>query len=167
MAQTVANRFRLTEPQRFGVRFFALLVLVSIFAWLVSLPDRLGPVQRLLAGGGTWIAGLTGGTGKAIGDQINVGRLALDINFECTGVYVVLVLFVFLFAYPASWSSRLLGAAIGVVALEIINVLRIAFLVRIAEIAPDLFIYFHEYVWQGVFLVLVIAYAMSWVERVR
>jgi exosortase/archaeosortase family protein len=78
-----------------------------------------------------------------------------------------LILFVFLFAYPASWRSRLLGATIGVVALTIINVLRIAFLVRIAEIAPGLFGYFHEYVWQGVFLVLVIAYAMTWVERVR
>ena len=32
---------------------------------------------------------------------------------------------------------------------------------------PDLFGYFHEYVWQGVFLVLVIAYAVAWVERVR
>jgi exosortase/archaeosortase family protein len=167
MATTVANRPRLSEPQRFGLRFFALLVLVSVLAWAVNLPNRLGAVQRGLAGGGTWIAGLTGGSGTATGDQISVGTLALDINYECTGVYVVLILFVFLFAYPASWRSRLLGATIGVVALTIINVLRIAFLVRIAEVAPDLFAYFHEYVWQGVFLVLVIAYAMAWVERVR
>ena len=167
MAETVLNRPRLTEPQRFGLRFFSLLVLASVLAWVVSLPDRLGLVQRFLAGGGTLIANLTGGSGRVIGDQINVGSLALDINYECTGVYVVLILFVFLFAYPASWGSRLLGATIGVVALTIINLLRIAFLVRVAEVAPDLFAYFHEYVWQGVFLVLVIAYAMSWVERVR
>ena len=32
---------------------------------------------------------------------------------------------------------------------------------------PALFAYFHEYVWQGVFLVLVIVYAMSWVDRIR
>ena len=91
----------------------------------------------------------------------------MDINYECTGVYVVLILFVFLIAYPATWRARLIGAAIGVVALTIVNILRIAFLVRIAELAPDLFGYFHEYVWQGVFLVLVIAYAMTWVERAR
>lgn len=167
MATTVANRPRLSEPQRFGLRFFALLVLASVLAWAVNLPSQLGPVQRMLAGSGTWVAGLTGGTGTAIGDQISVSTLALDINYECTGVYVVLILFVFLFAYPASWRSRVTGAAIGVVALTIINILRIAFLVRIAEVAPDLFGYFHEYVWQGVFLVLVIAYAMTWVEKVR
>jgi exosortase/archaeosortase family protein len=167
MAQSVANQPRLSEPQRFGVRFFALLVLASILAWMVSLPDRLGAVQRLLAGSGTSIARLAGGTGKAVGDQISVGSLSLDINYECTGVYVVLILFVFLFAYPARWPARLIGAAIGLVALTVINILRIAFLVRVAEVAPDLFGYFHEYVWQGVFLVLVIAYAMTWVERVR
>jgi exosortase/archaeosortase family protein len=167
MAQSVVNQPRLSEPQRFGLRFFALLILASMLAWMVSLPDRLGPAQRGLAGSGTAIARLTGGNGKASGDQISVGSLSLDINYECTGVYVVLILFVFLFAYPASWSARLVGAAIGVVALTVINILRIAFLVRVAEVAPDLFAYFHEYVWQGVFLVLVIAYAMTWVERVR
>jgi exosortase/archaeosortase family protein len=167
MAQSIANQPRLSEPQRFGTRFFALLVLASVLAWAVSLPDRLGAVQRVLAGSGTWIARLTGGSGKAAGDQISVGSLSLDINYECTGVYVVLILFVFLFAYPARWSARLIGAAIGVAALTVINILRIAFLVRVAEVAPDLFAYFHEYVWQGVFLVLVIAYAMTWVERVR
>ena len=167
MAQTIANQPRFSESQRFGLRFFVLLILASILAWAITLPSRLGPVQRMLAGSGTWIARLTGGSGQAIGDQIHVQSLALDINYECTGVYVLLILFVFLFAYPASWRSRLIGGAIGVVALTIINILRIAFLVRVAEIAPDLFAYFHEYVWQGVFLVLVIAYAMSWVERVR
>ena len=124
-------------------------------------------MQRHSPAAATWIARLTGGSGRSVGRPDHVGTLSLDINYECTGVYVVLILFVFLFAYPARWSSRLVGAAIGVVALTVINILRIAFLVRVAEAAPDLFAYFHEYVWQGVFLVLVIAYAMSWVERVR
>ncbi len=167
MPSDVAHRFRFSPAQRFGLRFFALLVLASVLAWAVSLPERLGPVQRALAGGGAGLARLIGGSGQAVGDQIHVGGLAMDINYECTGVYVVLILFVFLFAYPATWRARLIGAAIGVVALTVINVLRIAFLVRIAELAPDLFAYFHEYVWQGVFLVLVIAYAMTWVERTR
>ena len=167
MTSAAAHRPRLSEPQRFGLRFFVLLIVASILAWAVSLPDRLGLVQRVLAGSGTWLAQLSGGSARAAGDQISVGTLSMDINYECTGVYVVLILFVFLFAYPASWRSRLIGGAIGVIALTVINVLRIAFLVRIAEVAPDLFGYFHEYVWQGVFLVLVIAYAMSWVEQVR
>jgi len=167
MTNDAATRFRLSEAQLFGLRFFALLMLASVLAWALRLPDRLGFAQRALAGSATSLARAVGGAASVHGDQIGVGTLSMDINYECTGVYVVLILFVFLFAYPASWRARLIGASIGVVALTIINVLRIAFLVRIAEVAPDLFGYFHEYVWQGVFLVLVIAYAVAWVERVR
>ena len=167
MAGSAVNRFRLSEAQRFGVRFFGLLVLASILTWAVNLPNRLGPAQRLLAGSGTAVAQLTGGESSVTGDQIAVGGLSIDINYECTGVYVALILVVFLFAYPAPWHRRLLGAAIGIVGLTVVNVLRIAVLVRIAEVSPDLFGYFHEYVWQGVFLILVIAYAMAWVEQTR
>ena len=138
-----------------------------MLAWAVTLPERLGPVQRALAGAATWLAGLTGSGATAQADEISVGDLLVHINFECTGVYVLLILFVFLLAYPASWRSRLLGAGIGVVALELLNVFRIAVLVRVAELQPALFDYMHEYVWQGLFLVLTVAYAMTWVERAR
>ena len=138
-----------------------------MLAWAVTLPERLGPVQRALAGAATWLAGLTGSGATAQADEISVGDLLVHINFECTGVYVLLILFVFLLAYPASWRSRLLGAGLGVVALELLNVFRIAVLVRVAELQPALFDYMHEYVWQGLFLVLTVAYAMTWVERAR
>ena len=114
MPSSAVQRPGLSEPQRFGLRFFALLVLASILAWLVSLPDRLGFAQRFLAGSGTWLADLVGGSGRVNGDQITVSTLSLDINYECTGVYVVLILCVFLFAYPASWrSSRSISARLS------------------------------------------------------
>jgi len=39
--------------------------------------------------------------------------------------------------------------------------------VRIVEFYPGLFVYFHEYVWQGAFLMLVTLYALTWVEWAR
>lgn len=158
---------RISEAQQFGLRFFAFLVLASVFAWAVTLPIRLGPAQRAIAGAATWLASLAGSTAHLREDQISASGLIIDINYECTGVYVLLILFVFLLAYPASWRARLSGAAIGVVALTALNIFRIAVLVRVAELQPALFGYLHEYVWQGIFLVLTIAYAMSWVERAR
>jgi exosortase/archaeosortase family protein len=162
----MSNR-RLSEAQVFGLRFFVLLVAASIFAWAVRLPDRLGPVQQFLAVSATGLARLLGSSGSAARDQIHVGGLVMDINYECTGLYVLLILFTFLLAYPASWKSRIGGIVVGIAALTAVNVFRISVLVGVAEVRPDLFAYFHEYVWQGVFLILVIAYAMSWVEHVR
>lgn len=164
---TALSGGRLTPPQAFALRFFLYLAGASVLAWAVALPERLGALQRALAGAATWLARLTGSRAVAIGDEIGVGALMVHINFECTGVYVLLILFVFLLAYPAGWRDRLLGAALGAVALQLLNVVRIAVLVRIAELQPALFDYLHEYVWQGLFLVLTIAYAMAWVERSR
>ncbi len=54
-----------------------------------------------------------------------------------------------------------------VAVLSLINVVRIATLVRVVEFRPALFVYFHEYIWQGAFLMLVTLYAMTWVEWAR
>jgi exosortase/archaeosortase family protein len=164
---TAARRRGLSEAQTFGLRFFAFLILASVIAWGVTLPSRLGPAQRGIAAAATWLAHGAGSAARVKGDQISAAGMVIDINYECTGVYVLLILFVFLLAYPSTWRARISGAAIGVVALTLLNVFRIAFLIRAAELQPELFSYLHEYVWQGIFLVLTIVYAMTWVERVR
>lgn len=156
---------RLTEAQKFGARFFALLAGFSVLAWVIVLPKQLSTVQEGIARAAGWAARVFGSGNYVRGDHIQVPQLAIHINHECTGIYVLIILVTFLFAYPAPWPRRVLGAIIGVAALTAINVIRLAFLVRIAELQPDLFEYFHEYVWQGVLLILVIAYAMAWVER--
>jgi exosortase/archaeosortase family protein len=160
-------RFKLSEAQRFGIRFFAILILMSVLSWVVVLPNRLGLVQRAVATSAAGLARLVGSANTVDGDQILVHSLSIDISFECTGIYVLLILFTFLLAYPASWRARVLGAAIGTAALTLLNILRISFLVRVAELQPALFEYLHEYVWQGLFLVLVITYAMTWVRYVQ
>lgn len=156
---------RLSEAQKFGLRFFAILAAFSVLAWVVVLPARLSIAQRGIAVAAGAVARLTGGVSYVRDDHIQVPQLAIHINHECTGIYVLIILVTFLFAYPAPWPRRVLGALIGVAGLTVVNIVRLAFLVRIAELQPGLFEYFHEYVWQGVLLILVIAYAMAWVER--
>ena len=79
-------------------------------------------------------------------------------------MFVLFVLISFIGAYPARWTVKVLGVVVGVTVLSLINVLRIVTLVRIVEFYPGLFVYFHEYVWQGAFLMLVTVYALTWVE---
>lgn len=163
----MARWIELSEAQTFALRFFLFLVSASVLAWAVQLPDQLGTAQEFLAGSAAGLARGLGSVSSVHGDQIHVGGLIMDINYECTGMYVLIILFTFLLAYPATWRSRFTGALIGLAALTFINIIRISVLVGIAEVRPELFAYFHEYVWQGVFLILVIAYAMTWVEYVQ
>ncbi len=158
---------RLSQAQLFGARFLLLLVAASVVTWAINLPNQLSPVQQMLARGASWLAAFTGSSSRVLGDQIFVKGLTININYECTGVYVLLILVTFVLSYPAGWRDRVSGILVGISALTVLNVIRVTVLIRVAEIRPDLFAYFHEYVWQGVFLVLVIVYAMAWVDRVR
>jgi exosortase/archaeosortase family protein len=153
---------------RFALIFFALLFAFSVLSVTTTLQNRLGVVEDGIAAAATWLASLTGSAAAVSdGHYINVGGMTLNINHECTGVFVLFVLASFITAYPAPLAAKALGIVVGVFGLQAINVFRIATLVRVVEFYPTAFKYFHEYVWQGAFLMLVTLYAITWVEWSR
>lgn len=152
---------------RFGLTFFLSLLAFSVLSVVTNLQNHLRLVENAFAGSATWMAQLTGSAATVVDNLISVNGLSLNINHECTGVFVLFVLASFVGAYPARWHAKLAGIVIGVSLLSLINMIRIATLVRVVEFYPGLFTYFHEYVWQGAFLMLVTLYAVTWVEWVR
>ena len=153
---------------RFVSLFFLFLLGFSVLSVATALQNHLQVLERGIAAAATWLAQLAGSAAMVVsGNYITAGAVTLNINHECTGVFVLFVLVSFIAAYPAPLRSKLTGIAVGVVGLSLINVVRIATLVRLAEFYPGAFDYFHEYVWQGAFLMLVTLYSMSWVEWSR
>jgi exosortase/archaeosortase family protein len=153
---------------RFTLLFFLCLVGFSVLSVATSLQNHLQTVEQGIAAASTWIARRIGSAAVlARGNYINVSGVTLNINHECTGVFVLFVLVSFIVAYPARLTAKAVGIVAGVTVLSLINVIRIATLVRVVEYYPEAFDYFHEYVWQGAFLMLVTLYSITWVEWVR
>jgi exosortase/archaeosortase family protein len=152
---------------RFTALFFLFLVGFSVLSVATNLQNHLQVAERSIAASATWMAHLAGSAAVLSGNLITVSGMTLEINHECTGVFVLFVLASFIGAYPATLKAKTIGLVIGVTVLSFINVTRIATLVRIVEFEPRAFDYFHEYVWQGAFLMLVTLYAMTWVEWTR
>ncbi len=153
---------------RFALLFFGFLLGFSVLSVVSDLQNQLGALEAAIASLATAIAHLAGSNATIVdGNYISARGMTLHINHECTGVFVLFVLVSFLAAYPATWRAKILGAVVGVSVLSLINVVRIATLVRLVEFYPSAFDYFHEYVWQGAFLMLVTLYAISWVEWAR
>lgn len=159
------NRTRLSAEAVFGLRFFSFLLLNSLIFWWFELHLSLGPVQRAMAELGALLGQLAGGSMFATGDHIVIETLTLHINHECTGVFVLMLFASFVLAYPTSWRARAVGLGIGIPLLFTVNVLRLGTLARIVELYPSAFFYFHEYVWQGVFMVIVLVGAIAWADR--
>ena len=150
----------------FGLRFFSLLLLASVVFWVFTLHTRLGPLQRATAYLGAALDRIVmNGKAVAFDDNIIVERLTLNVNHECTGIFVFVLFGSFVLAYPTTWRARLTGLGVGLPLLFAINVIRLGTLARIVEVYPDAFFYFHEYVWQGFFMVIVLVGAIAWAER--
>jgi exosortase/archaeosortase family protein len=152
---------RLVGP--FALRFFGALFVASLLFSLGGVHKSLEPVQRGLAAAGAFGARLLGTEARADGDRIAVGReLVLLINHECTGVFVLLLWGALLFARRTSWKTRAWSFAAGVLLIQSVNVARLATLAAIAARWPSLFAYFHEYVWQGLFVAMIATMAATW-----
>jgi exosortase/archaeosortase family protein len=143
------------------------LFLVSLLFSLGGLHTRMEPVQRWIAEAATAGANRLGADATVAGTIIRLDRAALEINHECTGVFVLLVYAMFVFAYPAPWRQRLSGVTLGAALLTAVNVARLVLLTWIASRKPDWFAYFHEYFFQGVFVALLAFLASVWTEQVR
>jgi archaeosortase B (VPXXXP-CTERM-specific) len=151
----------------FVVRLLLYLFVASLFFSLGNLHVHMQPLQAAIASTVAAGARLFGADAEVTGTIVKAPHAALEINHECTGIFVLLVYAMFVLAYPAPWGQRLSGIAIGATVLMAINVGRLILLTLIASRYPEWFGYFHEYFFQGLFIALLAVMASVWTEQVR
>ena len=77
------------------------------------------------------------------------GRGAVQVLAGCNAVEVCALLAAAILAFPARLWECLIGAAVGVVALQAVNLLRIITLLYLSRGSQPLFEFFHHYVWDA------------------
>ncbi len=146
----------------FAARFVAALLFFSVLATLFSIQNRLGWVERALAqcvavGARVFHPGL-----RREGNVLVAGGYGIEINHECTAIFVLMIYAAFVWAYPARPWERVRGLLLGAAVLTAVNIARLIALVVIIERWPPAFDYLHEYFFQVLFLGLVTALANRW-----
>jgi archaeosortase B (VPXXXP-CTERM-specific) len=174
MESTLKPNARSEEPagkrpsfSGFVARLFLYLFAVSLMFSLGGLHLRLQSVQNAFAAVVAAGAGQLGADSTLHGSIIRLSGASLEINHECTGIFVLLVYATFVLAYPATWLQRAAGVLTGLLVLTAVNLARLVLLTVIASQRPNWFAYFHEYFFQGVFIALLAFLASVWTERVR
>lgn len=102
--------------------------------------------------------------GKIIRSATN--GFAVSIEAGCNGVEATIVLLAAMLAFPAPWRYRFLGLAIGFVAVQALNVVRIISLFYIGQWNYTAFEWAHLYVWQALIMLDVLVVWLLWVRRV-
>ena len=68
-------------------------------------------------------------------------------------------------AYPAAWGARLRGAALGLLVIVLLNVVRLGNLSLVVEADFGLFELLHNYIWPGILILASAAYVFAWMKR--
>jgi len=102
--------------------------------------------------------------GNVIGSSAS--PFAVSIESGCNGVEATLVLVAAMLAFPAPWRHRLRGIVAGIVAVQALNVLRVASLFYLGRWNRGVFEWAHLYVWQALIMLDVLIVWVIWVRLV-
>ena len=87
----------------------------------------------------------------------------IEIIYECTGVYILLLFVSFILSYPTTLFKKVNGIILGIPLLYGFNLLRIVILGILEIYSPGLFDFFHLYLWEATFIAFVLLVAYCWI----
>ena len=108
---------------------------------------------------------LMGGSTSASGTILASPGFTANIVAECTTVGPIVLFVGAVIAYPAPLRAKVAGAAIGLVTLTAVNVLRIMSLFWVGASYPEYLDVAHLLVWQSAIILLAIVMWLIWAER--
>lgn len=156
------NRRELTFLVLFAVLLGGSFTLVSV-NWV---NDHV--VEPFTAG----IARVSGATLDFLGQDVRMqgtiirgSRFAVNIRNGCNGVEAMLIFLAAVLAFPAPWRARLLGLALGVVAIQAVNLVRVVALYLTGAYFPSFFDASHTVVWQTVVILFSVLLWILWANR--
>jgi len=88
---------------------------------------------------------------QAVGDILSFsdGRGAVQVLAGCNAVEVCALLVAAILAFPGKLKYGLIGAGVGVLALQTVNLARIISLLYLSRGSQEVFEFFHNYVWDA------------------
>jgi exosortase H (IPTLxxWG-CTERM-specific) len=153
------------------IRFFVVFVLILVALFAAELTE---PVQNaLVAPWTTALANISAALlvpfdshiaayGKVLRSTAN--GFAVSIEAGCNGVEAALILIAAMLAFPAPWKHRLFGIAIGLFAVQALNVVRIVSLFYLGQWNMTVFEWAHLYLWQALIMLDVLIVWLVWMR---
>ncbi|MBN1550606.1 archaeosortase/exosortase family protein [bacterium] len=108
-------------------------------------------------------------TAKTIGPNVQIisdsEKFGFKIILACAGIFGMMIYTAAVIAYPSKIKEKIMGLIVGITGLYAINTIRMAALGIIGLKWRKQFEMAHEYLWQGIFIIFVIAFWIFWKEK--
>jgi exosortase H (IPTLxxWG-CTERM-specific) len=163
----VAPLQALHHVTRFCITFA--VVLVVLFAAELTAPAQqwvVLPWTGLLTRASAGLIGLFDPNVIAAGKilQSSTNGFAVSIEAGCNGIEAVIILIAAMLAYPASAKARAIGIFAGLVAVQLLNIVRVVSLYYLGQWSATAFEWAHLYLWQALIMLDVLIVWLVWMR---
>ena len=153
------------------IRFFILfsVLLVGLFTLEILQPVEkyvILPFTSFIADISVWIIQLFDDDVIATANVIRDKASGFGVRIErgCNGVEALIILFAAIFAFPAPFKNKLLGFAVGFIAIQALNLVRIISLFYMGQWNQVAFEWFHLYLWQALIILDALVVWLVWLR---
>ncbi len=148
---------------RFLFLFLIILGLSFTVVALRSVNDAVVvPYTALIARVSGAILRLFGESATVSGCIVSSPRFAVEIFNGCNGLITSLIFVSGVLAFPAKWPAKVIGVIGGLLAIQVINMVRIVSLFYVGVFFPALFNDAHIYIWQSVVILAGVGLWIGW-----
>jgi len=155
-------------------RFFILFIVLMLVLFYVDLrkevqENYIVPFTGQLARVSGHIAALIDSDTVSYNRDIVNSQTGVGVRIDngCNGIEACIVLISAMLAFPALWWKKLIGIAIGLLAVQAVNIIRIVCLFFLAQLEKDVFEFFHVYLWPSLIMLDVLVVFLLWMRFVN
>ncbi len=160
------REFLSTPAGRFVARYVAVLSVGFLFLALRPVNDHVvDPYTTFVAHEARIVLNLLGERATVAGQVLRSPRFSVTIFNGCNGLEAILIFVSGVLAFPAPWRRKALGVALGFVAIQVFNVIRVVSLFYVGIWRPRWFNVSHVFVWQSLVIVFGVVLWLVWVRR--
>ncbi len=150
----------------YGLLLYFILLFFLMLHWDISHKYIAEYFPKLIAAVSGFFLNLVGIETKVTGINVQVENgFGFTLVYHCAGIFAMIIYISAVLAYPARFREKLLGLVLGLPFLNAVNITRVIILGIVGNYYPRFFDFFHEYLWQGIFIVFVIGIWMIWREK--
>jgi exosortase H (IPTLxxWG-CTERM-specific) len=147
----------------FVARFIvALIVLYAVVAFNPVNDHVIVPFTAAVASSSAMLLRVVESGVEAVGTVMRSPLFALDVQNGCNGVEAAILLAAAIFAFPATLRSRLIALPLAVIAIELLNLVRLGSLFWLGEHHRAVFDFVHIAVWQSLVILAAISIFVLW-----
>ncbi len=160
-------RSRLGRPEvRFLALFVALLAGGFTAISLNPVNDRvIVPFTDQIARASAWVLNTIGEPVRLDGSKLTGQRFGVEILNGCNGVETMIIFVAAVLAFPARARARARGLAVGIVAIQALNLVRVVALFLTGSYFPTWFNSSHTVIWQSIVIGCGVLLFVFWASR--